>query len=494
MGWWSDWMVRPKSLATALLTGLALGGTAAITAYFSGVGWTTLSQHAVWPIQSDLELLAATIDGDTTFSEGRRLGDTYPGVRARRVMKKALADLETNIPTAMGWGLLFSINLLLLPAVAQTSAAYLLRQRGDRPWQRLMYLMELSAPLAIILGGGGYLIYHRPGTGLAVVAFGVVVWLLVESNRRWSRRTRVAIYALVSIAGLIALGATFDLSFLFTHAIFGGGRGGNSAALYGVGAAVAGVAVVQRWPWWRYGVYAIWVAGWLSTFTGPGLTFPATAEQADASIRNDYAGMLLVLAVTMMGAAFFSRKSGKQWLASRAVKWAAPTSVARRKTLMKRSAIVVGLAAVVAALVLVPVIQRQIRRHRLIEAMDRSQPDSIPEIKSLVAAGAGITTRGHDNTVAMVAAFWNDAALMKQALDAGLDPDVKDPWGNTALHFATFAPGAEPTRLLLAAGAHVNAQNQRGETPLMGAVRNAQFEQIKLLLGAGAKVDMVSQK
>jgi ankyrin repeat protein len=160
---------------------------------------------------------------------------------------------------------------------------------------------------------------------------------------------------------------------------------------------------------------------------------------------------------------------------------------------MKRLAVAVGTVILVAVAVLIPVIQRQLRHEKLIAAIDRMQPDSLPEIKQMVADGSEITTRGHHNTVAMVAAFWNDAELLKQALEAGVDPNAADPFGNTALHFATFAPSLEPTKLLLAARANVNVQNNRGETPLMGAVRNAQFDLIKLLLGAGAKRDVVNK-
>jgi len=85
----------------------------------------------------------------------------------------------------------------------------------------------------------------------------------------------------------------------------------------------------------------------------------------------------------------------------------------------------------------------------------------------------------------MVAAYWNDPGLLEQALEAGAHPNATDSFGNTALHFATFAPSLEPMRLLLAAGAKVNLQNKRGETPLMSAVRNAQFDQINLLLDGG---------
>jgi len=116
--------------------------------------------------------------------------------------------------------------------------------------------------------------------------------------------------------------------------------------------------------------------------------------------------------------------------------------------------------------------------------MDRMQPDSIPEIKRLVALGADIRAQGTDNTVAMAAAYWNDPQLLKDALNGGADPNAKDSFGNTALHFATFAPSEEPMKLLLTAGAEVNVQSRRGESPLLSAVRNAQVDQIKQLRAA----------
>lgn len=493
MGWWSDWLVRPKSTATALLTGLALGGTAAVAAFFGGVGWTALSQQAVWPIHADLELLAGTIDNDTSFSEGRRLAETYPGVRARQVMKKALADLETGIPVALGYGLLFSLNLLLLPAVLQTLAAFWMRQRGDGLWQRLFYLVELSIPLAVILGGSGYLVYQRPRIVLEVMVFAVIAWLVIESTRRWTLSARRGVLTVVILAGLFALGLAVGPDKLLFGVPIGGGSGGNNAALYIVGAIAATTFVIQKWPWWRYGVYAIWIATFVSTFTGPNWTFATTPSEIESSVRNSAVGMVLVLLLTGIGSWYCSTLAWKQWSASRAAAASTPGARSRRRRWLIRGGIAAGCAILIAIAVLIPLIIRHDRHTKLADAIDRNQPDSIPEIKRLVTEGADITTRGFDNTVAMVAAYWNDPGLLKRSLDAGLDPNAQDSFGNTALHFAAFAPSVEPTRLLLATGAKVNVQNKRGETPLMGAVRNAQFDQIKLLLAAGAEVDVASK-
>jgi ankyrin repeat protein len=114
----------------------------------------------------------------------------------------------------------------------------------------------------------------------------------------------------------------------------------------------------------------------------------------------------------------------------------------------------------------------------------------------LVKHGQDIRTTGNQGqTVAMVAAYWNDPALLRAALDGGVDPNVADPAdGNTALIKAMFAPSAEPTRILLKAGARVDQQSKSGDTALMNAVRNAQYDMIPLLLDSGAKVDLKDAK
>lgn len=489
LGWLADWLVRPKSTATALLTGLAIGGTASVTAFFGGLGWSMLSQQAVWPVHDDLELLAATIDNETTFSGGHRVTDTYPGVPARQVMKKALADLESRIPFALGLGLISALHLLLLPSIAQSVAAYLLRQRGDGPWQRFAYLGELFVPLTMVLVGVAYLVYQQPWIIVAVPVLAATIWVNFDATRRWPLQQRLALLGLIALTGVLGLGLFLQFSLMQTGWPF---KGGNSPTLYLLAAIITTVAIVQRWPAWRYVIYLLWSATLLSTFTGPGWTFPTSPEEINASARNSYVGMVLILAPAGLAAWYCSTPTWKQRRAASLAATSTPTAIAHRRIVMKRWAIAFGLVILVSAAVLIPVIQRQLRHQRLVEAIDRMQPDSLPEIKRLVAQGADIRTQGVDNTVTMVAAFWNDPELLKQALDAGADPNATDSFGNTALHFATFAPSLEPMRLLVAAGAKVNVQNKRGETPLMGAVRNAQFDQIKLLLEAGANVDLVA--
>jgi ankyrin repeat protein len=144
------------------------------------------------------------------------------------------------------------------------------------------------------------------------------------------------------------------------------------------------------------------------------------------------------------------------------------------------------------ALAAVPKVMHLRAQSKLRAAIDENQPQSLPAISELVKLGQDVRTVGSQGgTVAMVAAMWNDPALLQLALDAGVDPNAEDgPDGTTAIHYAMFSPSVEPTRILLKAGADVNHQSKTGDTALMIAVRNAQFDIIPLLLDAGAKVDL----
>jgi hypothetical protein len=163
---------------------------------------------------------------------------------------------------------------------------------------------------------------------------------------------------------------------------------------------------------------------------------------------------------------------------------------------MRRVWIGIVVLFVIAAVVAIPAVSRYRTWNQMRDAIDRNTPDSPSAITDLVKRGADIRALGRDgDTVAMVAAFWDDPKLLKESLEGGVDPNVEDPnFGNTALSHAMFAPSPEPTRILLKAGARVNHQSKSGDTAMMYAVRNAQYDIISLLLEAGAKVDLPNAK
>ncbi|HXP13534.1 MAG TPA: ankyrin repeat domain-containing protein [Stellaceae bacterium] len=64
--------------------------------------------------------------------------------------------------------------------------------------------------------------------------------------------------------------------------------------------------------------------------------------------------------------------------------------------------------------------------------------------------------------------------------------DVRDKFGNTALHLAAQRGSLDVMRQLLDAKAPIDMQNRQGITPLMMAANNGRTEAVKLLLKYGA--------
>jgi ankyrin repeat protein len=63
-----------------------------------------------------------------------------------------------------------------------------------------------------------------------------------------------------------------------------------------------------------------------------------------------------------------------------------------------------------------------------------------------------------------------DLDAVKQMLESGLDPSLKDSEGMTPLHFATDRGHLEIVKILLQNGASIDGVNSDGQTPLMIAL------------------------
>src|SRR5207249_11272930 len=79
-----------------------------------------------------------------------------------------------------------------------------------------------------------------------------------------------------------------------------------------------------------------------------------------------------------------------------------------------------------------------------------------------------------------------DAKRAAALLHQHVDPNVRQPDGATALHWAAHWDDPGVAELLIAAGADVNAANDLGATPLWLACLNGSAAMVGRLLDAGA--------
>jgi len=89
------------------------------------------------------------------------------------------------------------------------------------------------------------------------------------------------------------------------------------------------------------------------------------------------------------------------------------------------------------------------------------------------------------------AAASGDEEVLKQALNQGIDVNIKDEHENTALHLATKHAHLDAMRLLIEFGADINAQNDYLSTPLHVTEKN--MDAIRILLEAGADANMTDK-
>lgn len=87
------------------------------------------------------------------------------------------------------------------------------------------------------------------------------------------------------------------------------------------------------------------------------------------------------------------------------------------------------------------------------------------------------------------AARTGDLATFRQALPAGLPPNMTNDKGDSLLMLSTYHGHADLSRLLLSHGADPDRLNDRGQSPLAGAVFKNETEVVDILLEAGADVD-----
>jgi ankyrin repeat protein len=92
-----------------------------------------------------------------------------------------------------------------------------------------------------------------------------------------------------------------------------------------------------------------------------------------------------------------------------------------------------------------------------------------------------------------VAAKSGDTAIVTKGLNRGIEINVTDEYGQTALMLAADQGHVDTAKIILQHGARLNLQNKRGGTALMFASFNGHLEIVTELLKAGADVNIKSK-
>jgi ankyrin repeat protein len=115
-------------------------------------------------------------------------------------------------------------------------------------------------------------------------------------------------------------------------------------------------------------------------------------------------------------------------------------------------------------------------------------------VSTLLQRGVDVNLRQPDGATALHwAAYHDDLEAVNLLLEARADVNVANELGVTPLYLACENGSATVVRRLLAAGARPNAALPSGETPLMTASRSGSADAVQALLGRGADVHAVEK-
>ena len=102
----------------------------------------------------------------------------------------------------------------------------------------------------------------------------------------------------------------------------------------------------------------------------------------------------------------------------------------------------------------------------MIAAVRRGKTDSL---KILIEAGADINARGNHRTTPLIECVSgylrdeNRRRILQLLLESGADPDLRDEWGRTALHYASMMDQADAARILVEHKANPTIKDNEGK-------------------------------
>lgn len=282
---------RPRTLATALSSGLGCGLVACVVALFLGFGFVQTGSPAFGALHSDIELMASGSRAESLERQASRNGkestalrewtaeaekhrpDLFraslaPEERARVLADKIVLDLRMNLPVVIWFCVTVNSVLIFIPVVCQTILARALAEQGDRGGRFFLHYLEVAVPGSMMLVVSGIIVsgfvLNQNGAVLGLLAllgWFVLSALLWDQVLRWPPTTRNIVIGAWLLVGLGLAAWCLQLWITFTNSL--PGHGVYQQRFFTVlglvvlltGAAIYGI-FVKRWRWYvRFALY-----------------------------------------------------------------------------------------------------------------------------------------------------------------------------------------------------------------------------------------------
>ena len=122
--------------------------------------------------------------------------------------------------------------------------------------------------------------------------------------------------------------------------------------------------------------------------------------------------------------------------------------------------------------------------HQAIRAEDKAEVEKYRDRPRYLNA------RNEDGYTALQEAIrWGHDEIIVMLVEFGVDPDIPDVNGRTALHHAAYSDELGAAKLLIARGATVKYKDPYEYTPLHIAAREGRQDIVQVLLNAGAEIN-----